>query len=97
MNFNEEDWFAYSIRLGFIKEFSYCAFESTRKSSTPSGNHFMVLQYVGEEHLQKYLSTNFKYLSWDTKIAMAKDIAKGLDHIHSSDIVHGNLAEIRQV
>ncbi|RHZ83968.1 hypothetical protein Glove_86g161 [Diversispora epigaea] len=53
--------------------------------------YYLVLQYAEDGNLQTYLRNNFEKLDWNAKISMAKDIARGLSHIHQKNIVHRDL------
>ncbi|RHZ84013.1 hypothetical protein Glove_86g156 [Diversispora epigaea] len=53
--------------------------------------YYLVLQYAEDGNLQTYLRNNFEKLDWNAKVSMAKDIARGLSHIHQKNIVHRDL------
>ncbi|RHZ46355.1 hypothetical protein Glove_624g49 [Diversispora epigaea] len=53
--------------------------------------YYMVLQYAKDGNLRTYLRNNFTILDWETKINMAKDLARGLQFIHQANIVHRDL------
>ncbi|CAB4426303.1 unnamed protein product [Rhizophagus irregularis] len=50
-----------------------------------------VLEYANEGNLRDYLKIKFSILQWDDKLQIALDIARGLMHLHSKKIIHGNL------
>ncbi|RHZ64143.1 hypothetical protein Glove_326g23 [Diversispora epigaea] len=60
-------------------------------SKDPKETYYLVLQYAEGGDLRTYLQKNFETLDWETKISMAKDIARGLNFIHNADIVHRDL------
>ncbi|CAG8437363.1 565_t:CDS:10 [Scutellospora calospora] len=58
---------------------------------TPQSTYILVLQHADGGSLQEYLSRNFKKLTWNDKLTMAKEITEGLRYLHMNNIVHGNL------
>ncbi|RHZ86003.1 hypothetical protein Glove_57g122 [Diversispora epigaea] len=55
-------------------------------------NDFMIiLEYVNEDSLRKYLKTNFQKLDWNVKLNLSKQIANVLMYLHSKEITHGKL------
>jgi serine/threonine protein kinase len=56
-----------------------------------NGNYFSVLQYANEGNLRDYLKIKLSTLRWDDKLQIALGITRGLMHLHSEEIVHGNL------
>ncbi|CAG8749647.1 720_t:CDS:2, partial [Acaulospora morrowiae] len=51
----------------------------------------IVFEYCEDGSLCEYLKNNHKYLDWDIKLDLAKQVAGALMHLHSNNIVHGNL------
>ncbi|CAG8745341.1 10321_t:CDS:2 [Gigaspora margarita] len=49
---------------------------------------YMVLQLANDGNLRDYLETHIHKLGWLDKIRMAKEIASGINHLHSNKIVH---------
>ncbi|RHZ88802.1 hypothetical protein Glove_21g166 [Diversispora epigaea] len=61
-------------------------------STDPSKEkYYLVFQYAEDGDLGTYLRNNFNELNWKAKINMAKDITRGLYHIHQANIVHRDL------
>jgi len=54
----------------------------------------LVMEYADSGDLQSYLKTNFNNLSWDNKIDLAFQIAKGLNYLHNENILHKDLVSI---
>ena len=54
----------------------------------------LVMEYADSGDLQSYLKTNFNNLSWDNKIDLAFQIAKGLNYLHNENILHKDLISI---
>jgi serine/threonine protein kinase len=49
------------------------------------------MEYCGRGTLHDYLASDFQRLSWDNKLNMAREIAKGLRYIHQQGLLHRNL------
>ncbi|RIA82373.1 kinase-like domain-containing protein [Glomus cerebriforme] len=56
-----------------------------------SNNYMMVLQYANQGNLREYLRNKFDSLQWNDKIQMALDITRGLQCLHSKEIIHRDL------
>ncbi|RHZ86115.1 hypothetical protein Glove_54g169 [Diversispora epigaea] len=54
-------------------------------------NYILVLECSNGETLRNYLKSNFKNLKWSDKLKLAQQIAKVIEHFHSSDIIHGDM------
>jgi len=52
------------------------------------------MEYADGGNLQSYLEKNFNNLSWDNKIDLAFQIAKGLSYLHNENILHKDLVSI---
>ena len=52
------------------------------------------MEYADSGDLQSYLKKNFNNLSWDNKIDLALQIAKGLSYLHNENILHKDLVSI---
>ncbi len=52
------------------------------------------MEYADGGDLQNYLKKNFNNLSWDNKIDLAFQIAKGLSYLHNENILHKDLVSI---
>jgi len=48
----------------------------------------MVMRYADHGSLRRYLTEYFAELSWDEKIILFDRVAKGLQGIHDSGLVH---------
>ncbi|KAG9302856.1 hypothetical protein G9A89_009633, partial [Geosiphon pyriformis] len=51
----------------------------------------IVMEFAKHGDMRKHLATNFHSTSWEYKLSIAWNIAKGLDDIHSSGMVHRDL------
>ncbi|KAG9300670.1 hypothetical protein G9A89_023468 [Geosiphon pyriformis] len=51
----------------------------------------IVMEFAKKGDMRKYLSTNFHSTSWYDKLHTAYSIASGLEHIHSTGLVHRDL------
>ncbi|KAG9290137.1 hypothetical protein G9A89_010443 [Geosiphon pyriformis] len=51
----------------------------------------IVMEFAVHGDMRKYLSTNFHSTSWYDKLDTAYSIASGLEHIHSTGLVHRDL------
>ncbi|CAG8834386.1 22453_t:CDS:2, partial [Racocetra persica] len=51
----------------------------------------LVLQYANQGTLRAYLETHFSKLEWPDKFRMAREIASGINYLHSKKIVHRDL------
>ncbi|RHZ46773.1 hypothetical protein Glove_606g82 [Diversispora epigaea] len=56
-----------------------------------SSNYILVLEYLNGETLRNYLKSNFQKLEWHNKLKLAQQIAKAIEHFHSSNIIHGDM------
>jgi len=58
-------------------------------SKDPETNRYvMVMRYADHGNLRRYLTKYFAELSWDEKIILFDRVAKGLQGIHDSGLVH---------
>ncbi|RIB24476.1 kinase-like domain-containing protein [Gigaspora rosea] len=53
-------------------------------------NYLMVFQYANNGSLNKYLETNFKELTWKTKLKLLLDISEDLREIHYAGYIHAD-------
>jgi serine/threonine protein kinase len=61
----------------------------------------LVMKYANEGDLRRYLKRNNSKLTWEQKLRMLKDIALGLEEIHSMKLLHrdfhsGNILHHKQ-
>ncbi|RHZ49474.1 hypothetical protein Glove_520g15 [Diversispora epigaea] len=57
-----------------------------------SEEYIFVLEYANGGTLRNYLKTNFRRLDWSDKLNYAQQIAKAIKHLHSYNIILGNLS-----
>ena len=51
----------------------------------------LVLEYMEKGNLRNVLNKEHQLMSWSSKLAIAVDIAEGMQFLHESNIVHGSL------
>ncbi|KAG9292314.1 hypothetical protein G9A89_009126 [Geosiphon pyriformis] len=51
----------------------------------------IVMEFAEHGDMRRYLSTNFHSMYWENKLEIARNIAFGLDSLHSSCMVHRDL------
>ncbi|RHZ71363.1 hypothetical protein Glove_259g5 [Diversispora epigaea] len=56
-----------------------------------SNEYILVLEYANGGTLRSHLESNFKNLEWSDKLNIAQQIAKAIKHLHSHDVIHGDL------
>ncbi|RIB17419.1 kinase-like domain-containing protein [Gigaspora rosea] len=58
-----------------------------------NGQYYLILQYANNGNLRDYLKQNFEKFTWNDKLRMAIEIAKGLIHLHENQekIIHRDL------
>jgi len=57
-------------------------------SQDSQGNHIMVMEYVKDGSLRKYLQNNYKRLEFNDKFDGLCQIALGLNSVHKQGLVH---------
>ncbi|CAG8611867.1 591_t:CDS:2, partial [Cetraspora pellucida] len=58
----------------------------------PDSNKCMLIfDYADDGTLRQYLEINFKLMRWRDKLLFSKQIANGIKHLHSNNIIHGHL------
>ncbi|RIB04062.1 kinase-like domain-containing protein [Gigaspora rosea] len=55
-----------------------------------TNEYMMVLQYVNNGNLYKFLRTNFRDLNWQTKLKLLLDISEDLRKIHVINYIHAD-------
>ncbi|RHZ74832.1 hypothetical protein Glove_219g133 [Diversispora epigaea] len=90
----------YSVKL-FVNELKQhskvCSHENiigfygVSKKDLNSDEYILVLEYANGGTLRDYLKSNFKNLEWSDKLNLAQQIAKGIKHLHSCDVIHRDL------
>ncbi|CAG8770181.1 17672_t:CDS:2, partial [Dentiscutata erythropus] len=56
-----------------------------------TNNYIFVMSYMSHGSLNKYLSTNFKNITWNMKLNLFRDIVKGIKWIHENKIIHRDI------
>ncbi|RHZ83908.1 hypothetical protein Glove_87g16 [Diversispora epigaea] len=56
-----------------------------------SNEYILVLEYANGGTLRDHLKSNFESLEWINKLNLAHQIVKAIKHLHSNDIIHGDL------
>ncbi|RHZ46440.1 hypothetical protein Glove_621g62 [Diversispora epigaea] len=66
-------------------------FYGISQKDSKSNECILVLEYANGGTLRDYLKSNFEKLEWSNKLNLAKQIVKAIEHLHSNDIIHGDL------
>ncbi|RHZ77109.1 hypothetical protein Glove_185g42 [Diversispora epigaea] len=56
-----------------------------------SNEYILVLEYANGGTLHDHLKSHFEKLEWNDKLNLAQQIVKAIEHLHSNDIIHGDL------
>ncbi|CAG8530265.1 8937_t:CDS:10 [Paraglomus brasilianum] len=56
-----------------------------------SKSYMLVIQYASGGDFSRYLSTHFSSLTWEPKLLMLTEIARGLKVMHSAGLIHRGL------
>ncbi|RHZ78455.1 hypothetical protein Glove_164g16 [Diversispora epigaea] len=56
-----------------------------------SNEYILVLEYANGGTLRDHLKSHFEKLKWNDKLNLAQQIVKAIEHLHSNDIIHGDL------
>ena len=51
----------------------------------------LILEFMEKGNLRNMLNTEFQLMSWNSKLTITVDIAEGMQFLHESNVVHGNL------
>ncbi|RIB21375.1 hypothetical protein C2G38_2078444, partial [Gigaspora rosea] len=58
--------------------------------NTETNGYMMVLQYVNNGNLYKFLRSNFRDLNWQAKLKLLLDISEDLIEIHDIGYIHAD-------
>ncbi|CAG8526443.1 21913_t:CDS:2 [Gigaspora margarita] len=56
-----------------------------------SDKYMLIVEYADNGTLRNYLKNNFDTLNWDDKLRLAKQLTIAVMHLHSNNIIHGNI------
>ncbi|KAF0544030.1 kinase-like protein [Gigaspora margarita] len=56
-----------------------------------SDKYMLIVEYADNGTLRNYLKNNFDTLNWDDKLRLAKQLTSAVMHLHSNNIIHGNI------
>ncbi|CAG8732217.1 4946_t:CDS:2, partial [Dentiscutata heterogama] len=56
-----------------------------------SDKYILVIEYADNGTLRNYLKNNFDTLNWNDKLRLAKQLTSAVMHLHSNNIIHGNM------
>ncbi|RHZ89641.1 hypothetical protein Glove_13g105 [Diversispora epigaea] len=91
-NFQKMDW---NAKLNLAKQIAnvlmHLHSNDIIHEKLNTNNYMIILEYVNQGSLCKYLKTNFQKMDWNAKLNLAKQIANVLMHLHSNDIIHEKL------
>ncbi|CAG8471481.1 11991_t:CDS:2 [Ambispora gerdemannii] len=86
------------ILFAFIKELKIHSNLEQHESIIPlygitenRNSYFLVMQFANNGTLSEFLKEKRDTLDWATKISIAKQMADGIHHLHSRDIIHRDL------
>ncbi|RHZ78413.1 hypothetical protein Glove_165g3 [Diversispora epigaea] len=81
-----------------LKQYSHASsheniirFFGISQKNSKRNEYILVLEYANGGTLREHLKSNFKKLEWSDKLNIARQIVKAIEHLHSNDIVHGDL------
>ncbi|RHZ64780.1 hypothetical protein Glove_320g127 [Diversispora epigaea] len=63
----------------------------SQKVDVKRNEYILVLEYANGGTLRDHLKSNFEKLEWSDKLNLAQQIVKAIEHLHSNDIIHGDL------
>ncbi|RHZ46442.1 hypothetical protein Glove_621g48 [Diversispora epigaea] len=66
-------------------------FYGISQKDSKSNECILVLEYANGGTLRDHLKSNFEKLEWSDKLNLAQQIVKAIEHLHSNDIIHGDL------
>ncbi|CAG8611370.1 8562_t:CDS:2, partial [Cetraspora pellucida] len=58
---------------------------------TTQDKYMLVFEYADNGTLRNYLKNNFNTLNWNVKFRLAKQLTSAVMHLHSNNMVHGNM------
>ncbi|RHZ74614.1 hypothetical protein Glove_220g57 [Diversispora epigaea] len=76
-----------------LKQYSRASSHWILWNFTKSNEYILVLEYANGGTLRDYLKSNFEKhkWNWNDKLNLAQQIVKAIEHLHSNDIIHGDL------
>ncbi|RHZ46453.1 hypothetical protein Glove_621g11 [Diversispora epigaea] len=66
-------------------------FYGISQKDSESNEYTLVLEYANGGTLRDHLKSNFETLEWIDKLNLAQQIVKAIEHLHSNDVIHGDL------
>ncbi|RHZ78370.1 hypothetical protein Glove_165g12 [Diversispora epigaea] len=66
-------------------------FYGISQKDSKRNEYILVLEYANDGTLRDHLKSNFKTLEWSDKLNLAQQIVNAIEHLHSNEIIHGNL------
>ncbi|RHZ46449.1 hypothetical protein Glove_621g15 [Diversispora epigaea] len=66
-------------------------FYGISQKDSKSNEYILVLEYANGGTLRDHLKSDFENLEWSDKLNLAQQIVKAIKHLHSNDVIHGDL------
>ncbi|CAG8800384.1 16183_t:CDS:2, partial [Racocetra persica] len=58
---------------------------------TTQDKYMLIFEYADNGSLRNYLKNHFDTLNWNDKLRLAKQLASAVMHLHSNNVIHGNM------
>lgn len=87
---NEKEWEKYLSEINILRRLKHPNIIGFRGVSTEP-NNCLITEYAELGTLKEVLENHI--LSFEQKVVMALDISRGLQYIHSQNLIHGNLSD----